>query len=66
MEEMGIPDHMVQVIRSLYVNKEAICRWHHPINRKERRTSTAGNKCKGEECPGRTLLKPEKDQGHVY
>ena len=23
MEEMGIPDHMVQVIRSLYINKEA-------------------------------------------
>ena len=34
--------------------------------RKERRTVTAGNECKGEECPGRTLLKPEVDKGHVY
>ena len=30
------------------------------------RTAKSGNKRKGEECPGRTILKPEKDQGDVY
>ena len=36
MEEMGVPEHMVQVIRSLYANQEAKVRTEYGSSRKMR------------------------------